>query len=186
MRLSAQLLPSLSWSLLSPVVIILVTTAAVQSNPILSYPVMSEKQSLNSLRSPPPPLPPRLPPRHQPAAHPTSPSFPLDDAPPAYESIITDPTQTSYTPLTKNDPRSSSTQSLVPSKSTDRAGRRKLLLIYIHGFMGDETSFQSFPAHVHSLVAALVAETHVVHTKIYPRYLSKKNIMFARDDFSRW
>ncbi|KAH0293044.1 hypothetical protein KCU62_g1414, partial [Aureobasidium sp. EXF-3399] len=52
--------------------------------------------------------------------------------------------------------------------------------------MGNETSFQSFPAHVHSLVAALLSETHTVHTKIYPRYRSKKKIDFARDDFSRW
>src|SRR5438045_5011817 len=45
------------------------------------------------------------------------------------------------------DPRSSSTQSLIPSES-GRDGRRKLLLIYIHGFLGNETSFRSFPAHV--------------------------------------
>ena len=52
--------------------------------------------------------------------------------------------------------------------------------------MGNETSFQSFPAHVHNLLTVLLAETHVVHTKIYPRYRSKRSISFARDDFSRW
>ena len=83
------------------------------------------------------------------------------------------------------DPRSSSTQSLRPVESA-RDGRRTLLLIYIHGFMGNEMSFQSFPAHVHNLLAILVAETHVLHTKIYPRYKSRKAIEFARDDFSDW
>lgn len=61
-----------------------------------------------------------------------------------------------------------------------------MLLIYIHGFLGTETSFQSFPAHVHNLVTVTLADTHVVHTKVYPRYKSKKAIEFARDDFSNW
>ncbi|KAH6684316.1 hypothetical protein B0J14DRAFT_572618 [Halenospora varia] len=84
-----------------------------------------------------------------------------------------------------HDPRSSSTHSLVPSES-GRDGRRTLLLVFIHGFMGTETSFQSFPAHIHNLLTITLAETHVVHTKIYPRYKSRKAIDFARDDFSTW
>ena len=52
--------------------------------------------------------------------------------------------------------------------------------------MGNETSFRSFPAHVHNLLTVLLVKTHVVHTKIYPRYRSKKNISVARDDFSKW
>lgn len=64
--------------------------------------------------------------------------------------------------------------------------RRKLLCIYVHGFMGNETSFRSFPAHVHNLLAVLLSETHAVHTKIYPRYRSRRNIACARDDFSAW
>lgn len=84
-----------------------------------------------------------------------------------------------------NDPRSSSTHSLVPSES-NRDGRRKLLLVYIHGFMGNETSFQSFPAHVHNLLSIALEASHIVHTKIYPRYKSRKAINFARDDFSIW
>jgi pimeloyl-ACP methyl ester carboxylesterase len=60
------------------------------------------------------------------------------------------------------------------------------LLVYIHGFMGTETSFKSFPAHVHSLLTLMLADSHVVHTKIYPRYQSRKNISFARDAFSNW
>jgi hypothetical protein len=61
-----------------------------------------------------------------------------------------------------------------------------LLLIYIHGFLGNEMSFQSFPAHVHNLLSILVAKTHVLHTKMYPRYKSRKAIEHARDEFSEW
>ena len=52
--------------------------------------------------------------------------------------------------------------------------------------MGNETSFQSFPAHVHNLLTMTMAETHAVHSKIYPRYKSKKKINFAVEDFSQW
>jgi hypothetical protein len=121
------------------------------------------------------PAPPPLPPRGQSGAtHPTASSEP----PPAYSQ---------YSPsMTSHDPRSSSTQSLVPVPESEHAGRRTLLLIYVHGFLGDETSFQSFPAHVHNLVTVTLAETHVVHTKIYPKYKSRRAIEFARDDFSIW
>nr|POE88116.1 hypothetical protein CFP56_11345 [Quercus suber] len=84
------------------------------------------------------------------------------------------------------DLRTSSQHSLVPSESNVQHQRRRLLLIYVHGFMGNETSFRSFPAHVHHLLTVLLADTHVVHTKIYPRYRSRKNISFARDNFSEW
>jgi hypothetical protein len=83
------------------------------------------------------------------------------------------------------DPRSSSMQSLRPVESAGTS-RRTLLLIYIHGFMGNETSFKSFPAHVHNVLAVTLAESHVVHSKIYPRYRSRKAIEHARDDFSNW
>lgn len=109
------------------------------------------------------------------------PLSPYDEAPPSYDSI------TSGKPwASDDDPRSSSTQSLVPSESDAADQRRKLLLVYIHGFMGNETSFRSFPAHVHNLLTVLLSGTHVVHSKIYPRYRSKRNISFARDDFSKW
>jgi len=84
-----------------------------------------------------------------------------------------------------DDPRSSSTQSLTPVHSAG-PNRRRLLLVYLHGFMGTETSFKSFPAHVHNLLAMSMADSHVVHTKVYPRYQSRKNVAYARDDFSNW
>lgn len=52
--------------------------------------------------------------------------------------------------------------------------------------MGNETSFRSFPAHVHNLLAVLLSDSHAVHTKIYPRYRSRQSITVARDNFSRW
>jgi len=91
------------------------------------------------------------------------------------------------TALSSQDPRSSSTQSLAPNAALDNpAGRRRLLLVYIHGFMGNESSFRSFPAHVHNLITLTLAETHIVHTKIYPRYRSRNALEMARDEFSTW
>ncbi|KAI1121939.1 hypothetical protein F5Y10DRAFT_255209 [Nemania abortiva] len=86
-----------------------------------------------------------------------------------------------------NDPRTSSTQSLTPSlPEYEEIERRKLLVIYIHGFMGNDTSFQSFPAHVHKYLKLALSDSHVVHSKIYPRYKTYKSIDVARDNFSTW
>lgn len=119
-----------------------------------------------------PPLPPRIPSVQA-------------VAPPPYTSDDARRSELISEQWRSEDPRSSSTHSLVPSES-GRDGRRTLLLVFIHGFMGNETSFQSFPAHVHNLLSITLSETHVVHTKIYPRYKSRKAIDFARDDFSKW
>lgn len=119
------------------------------------------------------PIPPPLPPRE-------------GEPPPAY-SLLNEG-ERNLNPSDQwqsGDPRSSSTQSLVPPEA-EKNGRRTLLLIYIHGFMGNETSFQSFPAHVHNLLSITLSETHIVHTKLYPRYKSRKAIEFARNDFSKW
>lgn len=84
------------------------------------------------------------------------------------------------------DPRTSSTQSLVPSVAGSTDSRRRLLIVYIHGFMGNDSSFRSFPAHVHNFLKEDLAETHFIHTKIYPRYKTYKSINVARDNFSKW
>jgi len=132
--------------------------------------------------------PPALPPRGQSMSNSAVPQ----DAPPSYDSIATAP-YPSWT--ARNDPRASSSDSLTPSDDNNAEDlqhqphpdrRRKLLCIYVHGFMGNETSFRSFPAHVHNLLAVLLSESHAVHTKIYPRYRSRRNITCARDDFSAW
>ncbi|KAI1110933.1 hypothetical protein F5Y14DRAFT_336496 [Nemania sp. NC0429] len=86
-----------------------------------------------------------------------------------------------------NDPRTSSTQSLTPSlPAYEEVERRTLLIVYIHGFMGNDTSFQSFPAHVHRYLKLALSDSHVVHSKIYPRYKTYKSIEVARDNFSAW
>lgn len=107
-----------------------------------------------------------------------------DDLPPPYSAVVAENGIDSQS-WTSRDPRSSSTQSLGTTDVAE-TGRRKLLLVYIHGFMGNETSFQGFPAHVHNLVTVLLSNSHVVRTKIYPRYRSKKPIHVATEDFSRW
>lgn len=125
--------------------------------------------------------PPPLPPRRQPASQ----SPYVQDTRPygdTYPHYYPQPLTHSWS---AQDPRSSSTQSLVPEEHP-RDDKRTLLLVYIHGFMGNETSFQSFPAHIHNLVTVKLADTHRVHTKIYPRYKSRKAIEYARDDFSKW
>lgn len=122
----------------------------------------------------PPPLPPR----------PTSFAYLSPSSqPPSYSEAVYTSQPLSHS-WASQDPRSSSTQSLVPAQPAPE--KRTLLLVYIHGFLGNEASFKSFPAHVHSLVAVALTNSHVVHTKIYPRYKSRKAIEFARDDFSNW
>ncbi|KAL2135078.1 hypothetical protein VTI74DRAFT_9894 [Chaetomium olivicolor] len=91
-----------------------------------------------------------------------------------------------YPQWTSRDPRTSSTQSLVPSSSSAADHRRTLLVVYIHGFMGNNSSFRSFPAHVHAFLKYLLAETHVIHTKIYPRYKTYNSIELACENFSKW
>ncbi|KAH8888671.1 hypothetical protein GQ53DRAFT_748580 [Thozetella sp. PMI_491] len=95
------------------------------------------------------------------------------------------PVPPQWAPWVAGDPRTSSTQSLV-SPAVDQDPRRRLLLVYIHGFMGNASSFRSFPAYVHNYLRETLVETHVIHTKIYPRYKTYKAIDVARDNFSLW
>ncbi|PVH67676.1 hypothetical protein DL98DRAFT_368356, partial [Cadophora sp. DSE1049] len=81
---------------------------------------------------------------------------------------------------------SSSTASLRPTQSLAQQTPRRLLIVYIHGFLGSEESFGSFPAHLHFPLTERLAATHVVHSKVYPRYRSRRPITYARDDFSNW
>ncbi|RDW70288.1 hypothetical protein BP5796_08685 [Coleophoma crateriformis] len=148
-------------------------------------------QDRRGVRTPPPPPPPprsEAPGRNgRPPPLPPRQSSPFLAPPPAYTSDDARRSEMISEAWRSYDPRSSSTHSLVPSESgRGRDGRRKLLLIFIHGFMGNETSFQSFPAHLHNLLTVALSKTHVVHTKIYPRYKSRRTIDFARDDFGAW
>lgn len=87
--------------------------------------------------------------------------------------------------LYKSDPRTSSSQSLR-SVVSDSDQRRTLLIIYIHGFYGNDQSFRSFPYHVHSYLKIALQDSHVIHSKIYPRYKTYRAIEIARDNFSQW
>ncbi|PWY68435.1 hypothetical protein BO70DRAFT_323286 [Aspergillus heteromorphus CBS 117.55] len=73
----------------------------------------------------------------------------------------------------------------LPRRPQD-AKKRGLMLVYIHGLNGSEASFYNFPAHVHSLLTSILRDTHVVYTKIYPRYKSRGEMKIARDNFSNW
>ena len=125
---------------------------------------------------PPPPYTPSLPPRETEASGSQS-TYPTAD-------FSSDNPKAGLHLWAHRDPRNASTDSLIPQQSS--RGRRTLLLIYVHGFLGDETSFQSFPAHIHALTTHLLSESHVVHTKIYPKYKSRRTIEFVRDEFSKW
>lgn len=83
--------------------------------------------------------------------------------------------------------RSASQVSLLPTAVTDDAPKRKLLLIYIHGFMGNESTFQAFPAHLHNVMCVTVAPLdYLVHTKVYPKFKTRHSILAAAEAFSRW
>ncbi|KAG6262837.1 hypothetical protein E4U48_007045 [Claviceps purpurea] len=119
----------------------------------------------------PPPRPPRL--ASAGSSSKASASFPSPYSAP--ENVV----------LSSTDPRTSPTQSLVPSIAEPET-RRRLLVVYIHGFYGNDQSFRSFPAHVHALLKILLSSSHVIHSKIYPRYKTYKPIEIARDKFSAW
>ena len=130
---------------------------------------------------------------HHPSSSPTettlSPSslVGVTEAPPPYTEVSEpDHFEPSSCTCPTQEPLSLSMPSPMPQESSARERKQKILLVYIHGFMGNETSFQSFPAHVHNVIATRLAESHVVHTKIYPRYKSRKHIEFARDSLSEW
>lgn len=131
---------------------------------------------------PPAPVPPPLPPRN---LNPVDSAGPPPPTGAGYDSDSDARSELSVPGDLARDPRSSSTQSLVPSLASHES-RRTLLLIYIHGFNGNDQSFRSFPAHVHSLLGSLLAESHVIHSKIYPRYKTYRALGVARDNFSAW
>jgi pimeloyl-ACP methyl ester carboxylesterase len=106
--------------------------------------------------------------------------------PPPYDFVRTNTPYHRSNMSSNHDPRSSSMQSLLSESHGPTDARRKLLLIFVHGFLGDETSFQSFPAHVHNIVSETLISSHIVHTKIYPRYKSRGQLEVIAENFSTW
>ncbi|KAH7186144.1 uncharacterized protein B0J16DRAFT_400036 [Fusarium flagelliforme] len=89
----------------------------------------------------------------------------------------------SYAGFSESSPQSFPQTSDVPGHAT---GKRRLLIIYIHGFCGSEDSFGQFPSHVHSFLKQALCDTHVVYSKIYPQYETRNAMDIAVEKFSRW
>jgi len=63
-----------------------------------------------------------------------------------------------------------------------------LHLIYIHGFQGNDTSFQSFPTHLQERLAAAIPKrlNIEVQSSLYPTYKCMKPISNATSNFLEW
>ncbi|RXW19669.1 hypothetical protein EST38_g6175 [Candolleomyces aberdarensis] len=61
-------------------------------------------------------------------------------------------------------------------------------LIYIHGFQGDDTSFQAFPLHLQEKLSSSVPpELNIrFQSSLYPTYKSVKPLSFATKNFLQW
>ncbi|CAE6417167.1 hypothetical protein ACGC1H_002196 [Rhizoctonia solani] len=58
-----------------------------------------------------------------------------------------------------------------------------LCLVFVHGFRGDHTSFQSFPTDLH---LHLLPHVPKLQTYVYPTYKTARPIELARDQFLEW
>ncbi|KAJ3865995.1 hypothetical protein EV359DRAFT_72092 [Lentinula novae-zelandiae] len=66
--------------------------------------------------------------------------------------------------------------------------QRLVHLVYIHGFRGDETTFQAFPTHLQQYLTDHIP-THLnlkVQSSLYPTYKSVKPISSATKTFIEW
>jgi len=62
--------------------------------------------------------------------------------------------------------------------------KRRLLLVCIPGFMGNETSFQNFHTHLHNLLSVtLEGFSWYIHPKVYPKFKTRYNISVATEVF---
>lgn len=66
-----------------------------------------------------------------------------------------------------------------------------LHLVYIHGFQGDDTSFQSFPLHLQEYLTKVLSENSSkyrfrVQSSLYPTYKSIKRLSYATNNFLEW
>ncbi|CUA74037.1 hypothetical protein RSOLAG22IIIB_05386 [Rhizoctonia solani] len=58
-----------------------------------------------------------------------------------------------------------------------------LCLVFVHGFKGDHTSFQSFPTDLHLHLLPQIAK---LQTYVYPTYKTTRPLELARDHFLEW
>jgi len=61
-------------------------------------------------------------------------------------------------------------------------------LVYVHGFQGNDTSFQSFPKDLQEYLSSHVPGHLDVEIKssLYPTYKSVKLLSFATKNFLEW
>ncbi|PVG01563.1 hypothetical protein CPB86DRAFT_79377 [Serendipita vermifera] len=58
-----------------------------------------------------------------------------------------------------------------------------LHIVYVHGFRGDHTTFQTFPSDLHGY---LLPSIPGLQTWVYPTYKSSKPLSFARNNLLNW
>ncbi|KDQ60247.1 hypothetical protein JAAARDRAFT_56178 [Jaapia argillacea MUCL 33604] len=61
-----------------------------------------------------------------------------------------------------------------------------LHLIYVHGFRGDQTSFQAFPTDLHNSVSKKLPSNVALQSCLYPTYKSRKPIGYVAKNFLGW
>ncbi|KAJ7835983.1 hypothetical protein B0H13DRAFT_2678258 [Mycena leptocephala] len=59
-------------------------------------------------------------------------------------------------------------------------------LVYIHGFQGNDTSFQTFPTDLQEHLSAIIPSYLNIKSSIYPTYKSRKHIALATQNFLAW
>jgi hypothetical protein len=73
--------------------------------------------------------------------------------------------------------------SLLPRTSANYLPGGPLHIVYVHGFRGDHTTFQTFPSDLH---AYLLPSIPGLQTWVYPTYKSAKPLAFARKNLLTW
>ncbi|KAG6821566.1 hypothetical protein H0H93_000075 [Arthromyces matolae] len=77
-----------------------------------------------------------------------------------------------------------STSFTHPNESTNDA-KEMLLVIFVHGFKGDDQSFGDFPSRLQHILAETVSEV-IVECKVFPAYETKGDLNAAVIRFSDW
>ena len=79
------------------------------------------------------------------------------------------------------DPGVSETSSSPPIKNN----KRVLLLCFIHGFKGNDDTFQNFPEDLKRTISANLDDEHV-ESVVYPKYETKGELAQSTEAFLTW
>ncbi|KAF2863234.1 hypothetical protein K470DRAFT_211246 [Piedraia hortae CBS 480.64] len=63
---------------------------------------------------------------------------------------------------------------------------KTLLLIFIHGFKGNDSTFSSFPRHLRVALSVTLDPLITVKTKAYPRFETRGDLSSCVDNFTKW